>query len=157
MATQPIGVTFIPSAEQAAQGPQRGQLEGDLGQAFKILSLRLPRVLGARAVAPTQLLNGPGSAGAPPGTNPYAAVFDALLRSRRNSGGSSASAPMANVPAPNWQVLNPPPAPSPFSVSQTPPPPPTAQMGQPPMNSGRRIMEDKYAWQDASNQPPGGY
>lgn len=75
----PIGITFMPTADAQAEGPRRGQMEGDLQQAFKILSLNLPRVQGARALAPQRLLESPGASGFP-GTNPHAAVFEALLK-----------------------------------------------------------------------------
>jgi hypothetical protein len=87
---QPIGVTFIPSANNQAEGPRQGQLNGpggDLADAFKVLSLRLPRVLGAQALAPSRLLTSPGAAGVPGGFNPASAVFQALLDAM--SGGSS--------------------------------------------------------------------
>ena len=108
MAESPIGVTFIPSAEQAAEGPRRGNLEGDLGQAFKILSLHLPRVLGARPLAPETLLKAKG-ASAIGDVNPYAMVFDALLRSSMGGGAfggggsvpGGASLPGGGVPPPN--------------------------------------------------------
>jgi hypothetical protein len=99
MADAPIGISFIPSADQAANGPQQGNLEGDLSQAFKILSLRLPRILGARAPASSTLLNGPGSAGLPNGGNPYAAVIQALLGTKTGTG---------TVPAPNVRYNDPP-------------------------------------------------
>ena len=81
MANQPIGISFLPSAENQAQGPQRQGMEGgggDLAQAWKILSLQLPRVLGARSLAPKRLLTGAGSAGMQ--GNPSAEVFKALLK-----------------------------------------------------------------------------
>lgn len=77
MAMNQIGVTFMPSQEQAAFGPRQGAAEGDLQQAWKILSLRLPRVLGARAPAPSSLLTSPGSAGMM--GNPNASVMRALV------------------------------------------------------------------------------
>ena len=78
MPQNPIGISFLPSADQAVQGPRQGNLEGDLGAALKILSLRLPRVLGARAISSPELLQSPGGGGAP-GFNPMAAVIQALL------------------------------------------------------------------------------
>lgn len=78
MPNNPIGISFLPSQEQAAMGPHQGQMEGVPEQAFKILSMRLPRVLGARAMSPEGLMNAPGSAGM--GGNPLAAVFEALLK-----------------------------------------------------------------------------
>lgn len=94
MADQPIGITFMPSAEAAANGPRQAGIEGqggsDLAQAFKILSLHLPRVLGAAAIAPKRLLTSPGAAGIPGqpagGFNPYAAVFESLLQSLTGGG-----------------------------------------------------------------------
>lgn len=90
MAENPIGITFLPNAEAAANGPRQAGVEGqggsDLTQAFKILSLHLPRVLGAAAIAPQRLLTSPGAAGvaasgAPDGGfNPYSAVFASLLQ-----------------------------------------------------------------------------
>lgn len=97
MATNPIGITFLPSDENQALGPQRGQMEGDLGQAFKILSLRLPRIQGAHAIAPPDLLNAPGASGQPGGMNPQAAIFDALLKAMQGQGGGGMG-PMATTP-----------------------------------------------------------
>lgn len=91
MAQTPIGITFLPSADAAANGPRQAGIEGqggsDLTQAFKILSLHLPRVLGAAAIAPKRLLTSPGAAGVAlagggsgASMNPYSAVFESLLR-----------------------------------------------------------------------------
>ena len=82
----PLGITFLPSADQADQGLRQGGREGDLSQVFRLLSLNLrrPKVFGARAISPDALLNAPGAAGLTGGPgggmNPYAAVFEALLR-----------------------------------------------------------------------------
>lgn len=95
MATNPIGISFLPSEENQALGPKRGQMEGDLGQAFKILSLRLPRIQGAHAIAPPDLLNAPGAAGMGGGVNPQAAIFEALLKAM--AGGGQAG-PMSSTP-----------------------------------------------------------
>lgn len=101
-----IGITFLPSDEQASLGPRQGNLEGDLGQAFKILSLRLPRVMGARSITPQSNLTAPGSAGV---SNPYAAAFQALLRTMAGGPTSSAgpfdTAPM-RPPGPNFSVTD---------------------------------------------------
>lgn len=74
---QPIGVSFLPSEENAIMAPQPGA--GDLSQAFKILSLRLPRVQGAPGITPQSNLQAPGAAGMG-GFNPQAAIFDAMIR-----------------------------------------------------------------------------
>lgn len=130
MAENPIGVTFIPTAEQQALGPKRGGIETDLGEAFKILSLRLPRVLGAKAPVRPELLNAPGAAGLAgnladnTGFNPYGQVFEALVRALISGqtptpggypaygspqGGGMASPGGASLPSPNqngWRTVN---------------------------------------------------
>jgi hypothetical protein len=85
---EPIGITFSPSAQNQAQGPNNLRNEGgigsgstDLAQAYKILSLRLPTVVGAQAPVAPALLKSPGSAALPSGMNPQAALFAALLKS----------------------------------------------------------------------------
>jgi hypothetical protein len=102
---QPIGISFLPSQENADQGAQRGNMEGDLGQALKILSLRLPRVLGARAITPGSNLGTPGQSGTSQGAlsgilnssgtggesgayNPNAALFQALIAAMMGNGSS---------------------------------------------------------------------
>ena len=79
---RPIGYSFIPTAEAAAEGPRRAGLEGDVGEAFKVLSLRLPQNPSVRGIAPNELLTSLGSAGIQgnnQGFNPIQAVFKALL------------------------------------------------------------------------------
>ena len=83
----PIGISFIPTADAAANGPRQASLEGqggsDLAAAFKILSLHLPTVLGAKALAPKRLLTSPGASGVPlpAGMSVSAQVFQSLLQS----------------------------------------------------------------------------
>lgn len=82
MANDGIGITFMPSADPNAQGPQNAGdtgAGGSLSDAFKILSLRLPQTVGPRSLASERLLTARGSTGAN-GFNPHAAVFEALLR-----------------------------------------------------------------------------
>lgn len=111
----PIGVTFIPSADALAQGPKQAAIEGgpgasDLSSAFKVLSLHLPQVLGAAALSPRRLLTSPGAAGlssagisAPDAgagslTDPNAQAFLALIKAMLGGGfnpsGSSMAGPM---------------------------------------------------------------
>lgn len=99
MATSsPIGITFLPSEENAQMGPKRGNLEGDLGEAFKILSLRLPRVQGSRTISP-HVQSGPGMAqGMPGGFNPQAAIFEAILKSMTGGGPLNRPGPVASAP-----------------------------------------------------------
>lgn len=96
MANGPIGINFLPSQENQDQGMQRGAMEGDLGEALKILSLRVPRVLGARSITPGSNLGQPGvnplagmtgSVGGESGVyNPNSALFQALIRALLGGG-----------------------------------------------------------------------
>jgi hypothetical protein len=62
-----IGVSFDPAQEgqynQQGSGPNASSAPRGIQEAIKILSLRLPRVVGANAVSPQALLGSPGSAG----------------------------------------------------------------------------------------------
>lgn len=62
-----IGVNFQPGSASGADGVdgQRRTAGGGVQEAIKILSLRLPRVVGAQAIAPSLLLNSRGSDGNP--------------------------------------------------------------------------------------------
>lgn len=89
MANNQIGVSFLPSQENQDMGMQRGQMEGDLGQALKILSLRMPRVVGAQALTPQSNMGGglssavprAGTVGGEQGAfNPNAALFESLIK-----------------------------------------------------------------------------
>jgi hypothetical protein len=115
MIERPIGITFMPSAENAAEGPRRGQLEGNLGEALKILSLRLPRVLGAKAIVPSALATPrlPLS----PGFNPMAAAFQAMLGHLGGASGEIEAAPPGPKPGPKVKF-------QPYDGRYVPEPPP---------------------------------
>lgn len=119
MANGPIGISFLPSQENAEQGMQRGAMEGDLGEAFKILSLRMPRVLGARAPTARENLTSPGAGGLSAvagqmagasrdgqggGFNPNAALFEALIAAMMG-GGSMGKQGSVDVGSPNFNFL----------------------------------------------------
>jgi hypothetical protein len=98
MANAPIGINFLPTQDAADMGQQRGNMEGDLGEAIKILSLRAPRVVGARSITPGSNLSGGGSGslaglagnidtgGQSGGFNPNAALFQALISALMGGG-----------------------------------------------------------------------
>ncbi len=98
MANAPIGINFMPTQDAADMGQQRGNMEGDLGEAIKILSLRAPRVVGARSITPGSNLSGGGSGslaglagnidtgGQSGGFNPNAALFQALISALMGGG-----------------------------------------------------------------------
>ena len=58
------GVNFQPGQGDPAQGIKKKPDQG-VQEAIKVLSLRLPRVVGAQAMAPAPLLNSQGSGGNP--------------------------------------------------------------------------------------------
>src|SRR5687767_4958812 len=60
-----LGALFAPTAENAQDAPQQGSIEG-LPAAIKILSLRMPKFLGARGLAPDDLMHNRGAAGQDP-------------------------------------------------------------------------------------------
>lgn len=118
----PFGVSFLPGGDAQYQ---RGQ-DGSMGpggvpvqQAIKILSMRVPRVVGQSPLAPLSLLTGPGGQGLPPG------LLDNLLRKQM------ALAPAGGVP----QAIVPPSLPSmaPSAAPSAMPAPPAIPAGVPPM------------------------
>ena len=65
-----FGVSFLPNGDQRYQRPQDpygATGRAPLQEAVKILSMRVPRVVGANPLAPLALLNAPGGGGLQPG------------------------------------------------------------------------------------------
>lgn len=98
------GVNFQPGLQDSndprMQGERRpgGSSQG-VQDAIKVLSLRLPKVVGAQAVAPSALLNAPGAAG-----NPHIdSIVENVLRKFFPGGRSGAQAPM--VPTPDYRGM----------------------------------------------------
>lgn len=62
-----LGTSFQPGVDSGASGPngerQHGPRATPIQSAIKLLSLRLPSVVGAQAISPQALLQSPGSAG----------------------------------------------------------------------------------------------
>jgi hypothetical protein len=71
-----LGINFAPTADNALDSRRASGLEG-LPQAIKILSLHMPRLLGARAPVNSALVN-PG-AGAQGGIDPYVSALSQTL------------------------------------------------------------------------------
>lgn len=81
-----MGVNFAPTAENAMDAPRQGQLEG-LPAAIKILSLRMPKFLGARGLAPGALMDGMGGGR---GMDPFASsVMEAMMASLMGGSGQA--------------------------------------------------------------------
>ena len=59
-----VGLTFQPgvSSNEATPFPKKAQPGSGVQEAIKVLSLRLPKVVGAQGIAPQALLQSPGSA-----------------------------------------------------------------------------------------------
>lgn len=101
---QPIGVSFLPSEDNQQQGLQRGAMEGDLGQALKILSLQLPTVRGARPITPWSNLGNQGAAGLQSpttGFNPGSAIMEAVFKALAGLPSSQQPGAGGALPAPN--------------------------------------------------------
>ena len=109
----PIGITYLPTDENTPQS--RGQ-PSDLGQALEILSLRLPRVRGARPISPQ--VYGQGAGGSGSAWNPYAAIIEAMLTAMQ---GGQPGQPQGGFSG----GQNRPPPPSPVSTTSVGGPPPT--------------------------------
>lgn len=58
-----IGANFQPQANDPNNGDQRKKPDAGVQEAIKVLSLRLPKVVGAQGIAPSALLNAPGAGG----------------------------------------------------------------------------------------------
>lgn len=77
-----IGATFLPTTEQATQAARRPD---PVQQAIQIFSLRLPKVLGPRAIAPMELLAArPGARGGP--SDSVDTIVNDLLRNVLRAG-----------------------------------------------------------------------
>lgn len=89
------GVSFQPGQQGGygqSNSPQRQMPEG-VQEAIKVLSLRLPRVVGANAIAPAPLLNSPGAGGHVDG------IVSNILSKLMPSGATPPQAPAPMVPS----------------------------------------------------------
>lgn len=95
------GVNFQPGAQSYGQQdgqrrPSGGGSQQGVQEAIKVLSLRLPKVVGARSVAPAPLLNSEGSGGSPHVDSIVESVLSRMFGSQR---GAAPSAPMMDPSA----------------------------------------------------------
>lgn len=87
-----IGVSFQPGTSEADQMKRREQTGSAQGvqEAIKVLSLRLPKVVGAQAAAPQALLTAPGAQG-----NPNVdSIVESVLSKMFGQGRQQPTAPM---------------------------------------------------------------
>ena len=84
-----FGDLFAPTFENTEDAVRRGVLEG-VPAAIKFLSLRLPRFVGARGLAPDALMQAQGARG----MDPFASsVMQTLLQTLTGGSGGGRSAP----------------------------------------------------------------
>jgi hypothetical protein len=118
-----LGVSFAPTTDNAAMGPKNGSLAG-VPQAIQVISMQLPRLLGARPVAPGSLLGSQGGGG-----NPVvqSALLQTILKSLGLPGGTAGPGPVQPTPNERGPEL-----PSPFTPMSDPAfTPPSAGSSQP--------------------------
>ena len=91
-----IGVNFQPGAANGEQASPKPQGQQGVQEAIKVLSLRLPKVVGAQAGAPQALLQGTGSGG-----SRVDSVVNQVM-SRIMPQGQPSQPPMANLSGPSF-------------------------------------------------------
>jgi hypothetical protein len=95
MADNGFGVSFLPNGDSRYQRPGEEAGAGaniqPVQDAIKILSLRVPRMVGANPLAPLALLQGRGSGGLSEG------LLQQLLRTMGQMPATNAGGPMAGV------------------------------------------------------------
>lgn len=106
------GVNFQPGNAGDQQRRATGGSPDGIQEAIKVLSLRLPKVVGARAVSPQALLQSPGSGGNP---RVDSIVQSVLSRMFPGQGGPQPSAPMLPSGGGQTSGTMPTGTPSPFS------------------------------------------
>lgn len=135
-----FGLSFLPGAEQ--QDRASDEPTAQLADVIRILSMRLPRVLGARPIAPDALLTSPGSRGnplvdsivghvlrnvpsaapLPSGGDNTATPFARLLQASIPGGGAETTVPA--IPPPRVIPIAPPTSPeTPIATGAAPAPP----------------------------------
>ena len=94
-----IGVSFVPSQPPAAGTDARtvNTANPAVQQAIQTLSLRLPRVVGSQALAPSALLHGAGSAGLS-GSGSVDAIVQSVLKRMLPQAGSQTTQPAPAAP-----------------------------------------------------------
>jgi hypothetical protein len=142
MPSQGFGVSFLPGADQQLNGGngRPGAPQDRVQEAIQVLSLRLPKVFGARAIVPNALATGPGGMGQP------GASGNATAQALAQLAGLPPGAPPPSAPAPFLPPsMGPTPTP-PWSVPDTP--------GRPRPDTIYRIPDQPSQSQAPINVPP---
>lgn len=106
---QDFGVSFVPSEQNMAQRPGGSRAAvSPTQQAIRLLSLRLPKVLGGSPIAPAPLLQSQGGAGMPSPTSVAQQVLKRVLPTDQTAQASGAVPSAAPSPeqaaAPSAQI-----------------------------------------------------
>ena len=95
-----FGVSFMPGADaqngQGRTGSGPGAPRNPVQEAIQVLSLRMPKVFGARAIAPAPLLTSPG------GMGQAGARSGATAQALAQMAGVPSGAGMPSAPAPEY-------------------------------------------------------
>lgn len=169
MASRGFGVSFLPGADQS-NGPAAPR--NPMQEAIQVLSLRLPKVFGARSLAPAPLLTAPGGmgqpaargnvaaqalaqmAGLPPGAMPpqmAAPMVPPPMGLPSMAGPPSAPAPMMDQGPPIFRVPQQPDRPRPETIYRDSPPSPS---GPPPVLPPPRITPRQETGEGPSQAVP---
>ncbi len=131
------GANFQPNGAGPGGGgndPRRRAQQG-LQEAIQVLSLRLPKAVGAQSVAPSALLNAQGSGGNPMIDSVVSRVMSRMMPTgdKPPMGNVPSVPPIVGQPSPGESGTNPPPsAPPDGGVSGTNPPSPPVRYEPPP-------------------------
>lgn len=151
MATRDFGVSFQPGVNgngQARNGSGPQPPRNSIQEAIQMLSLRMPKVFGARAIAPAPLLTSPGGMGQPAARGNVSAQALASLAGLPSGRG------MPSMPAP--MIPTPPLAgPTPRQFAPLPGPTP-GQPGTGPAPDGMSFGDDQRSYPEPPvlNPPP---
>lgn len=153
MATRELGYSFQPGVNgngQARNGSGPQAPRNPVQEAIQMLSLRYPKVFGARAIAPAPLLTSPGGMGQPAARGNVSAQALAILA------GVPSGTGMPSMPAP---MIPPPPlsSPPPMALSPAPSIPPPIFRVPDRTDPGRRgpepIFEPPFSPQQTGEGP----
>lgn len=170
----PIGVTFAPTTDQAANAKKNWSAAGGAPEAVQVLSLHVPQFAGTRALSPDALLQ------APSGGHPVQSVVESILRNLGHEPNFNPPAPAGSpsvgdeqngllslirqaIGQASQQRFEPTPSvtpgvlpgeqPQPPQVPpavtrewEQPPPPPFQPPQAPPVSMGAQRQMDKQAW-----------
>lgn len=94
------GISFQPGLTSGQSPYREGQQSAGVQEAIKVLSLRLPRVVGAQGIAPQALLSSPGGGGDPRVDSIVNRVWSKLFPTGSQDSAPQATASFGTAPPP---------------------------------------------------------